>query len=92
MYLKNPTHEDEGYWWVKVPSLRDPFIIEVYYRTWDHTRDGDMYQIIDGDQIVDHDQKEWFEYDFIEKVKPISEGGLLDEDIVSRCRWCSQLL
>ncbi len=32
-----------------------------------------MYQIIDGDHIVDHDQKEWFEYDFIEKVKPISE-------------------
>lgn len=70
MYLKNPTHEDEGYWWVTVPSLRSPFIVEVYYRTWDHTRDGDMFQIIDGEYVVDHDNKEWYNYNFIEKINP----------------------
>lgn len=70
MLLKNPTHRDEGYWWVKVPWSNKLQIVEVSYRTWDHTRDGDMFQIIDGDQFIDHDSIEWYNYNFIAKVKP----------------------
>ena len=73
MYLKNPSEKDIGYWWVKVPSLKLPMVVEVAFRTWDHTRDGDMWIIIDGEQIVEFDNKEWFEYNFIEKINPPKE-------------------
>ena len=69
MYLNHPTKNDVGYWWVNHPSYKKLFIIELRWETWDHTRDGDRFEIHDGDEIIEFGNHEWYNYNFIKKVR-----------------------
>ena len=62
------TKNDVGYWWVIYKDFNEPYLIELRYVTWDHTRDGDRFVLFDLDVMIEED--EFYHYKFINKIEP----------------------
>lgn len=57
----------EGYYWVVYKDFVKPYIVELRFENWDHTRDGDRWVLFEcGDEIP---ESEFFKYTFIERIK-----------------------
>lgn len=56
----------EGYYWVSYKDWIKPYIVEIKFLSWDHTRDGDRWALMEGDTEIP--PEEWFKYSFIEKI------------------------
>lgn len=57
----------EGYYWVVYKDFNTPYIVELRFKSWDHTNDGDRWVIWEGDtEIPEHD---FYKYHFISYIK-----------------------
>lgn len=57
----------EGYYWVLYKDFNIPYVVELRFEKWDHTRDGDRWVILEGDTEIP--ETEFFKYSFIERIE-----------------------
>lgn len=55
-----------GYYWVLYKDFNIPYVVEIRFEKWDHTREGDRWAIWEGDTEIE--PSEWHKYQFIQKI------------------------